>query len=126
MQSTTYYQKEILKDTKQYLGIIDTTYSIVIGGDYNQDIVSREVANFHTELGVKDVHSSFNMIELKNLDHICIVRSKWIDSITMSYDLIEFIEGSKLHKTNDITNTDYRSYVIDLNIEQCIEVEIRS
>ena len=77
----------------------------------------REIADFYAELGVKDMHSSFNMIELENLNYTFIVGSKWIDSIAISYDLIEFVEGSKLYKTNVIINTDYRSYVIDLNIE---------
>ena len=57
------------------------------------------------------------MIEVVNLDSIHIVGSRCIDSINVSYDLIEFVEGSKLCKINEIINTDHRSYVIDLNIE---------
>jgi hypothetical protein len=69
------------------------------------------------ELEVKDVHISFNMIEVTNLDSAHIVGSRCIDSIAVSYNLIEFVEGSKLYETNKIINTDNRSYVIDLNIE---------
>ena len=40
--------------------------------------------------------------------------------------MLEFVEGSKLYETNNIINTNHRSYVIDLNIEQYFEVEIGS
>ena len=69
------------------------------------------------ELGVKDIHSSFNMIEVTNLDSIHIAGSKCIDSIAVSYNLMKFVERSKLCKINEIINTDHRSYIIDLNIE---------
>ena len=69
------------------------------------------------ELEVKDVHISFNMIEVINLDSTHIVGSRCKDSIAVSYNLIEFVEGSKLYEINEIINIDHRSYVIDLNIE---------
>ena len=117
VQNTTYYQKEIFRDIKCYLDTIEISYEIVIGGDYNQDIVSKEVVDFHAELGVRDAYSLFNMIELEDLDYVFIARSKYIDSIAASYNLIEFVEGSQLYNTNKIINTDYRSYMIDINIE---------
>ena len=57
------------------------------------------------------------MIEIANLDSRYIAGSRCIDSITVSYDLMEFVDRSKLYETNKIMNTDHRSYVIDLNIE---------
>ena len=66
------------------------------------------------------------MIEVVNLDSTHAVESKYIDSIAMSYDLLEFVKGCRLYEINEIINTDYRSYIIDLNIEKYFEIEIGS
>ena len=72
------------------------------------------------------MHSLFNMIELEDLDYAFIAESKCIDSIAASYNLMKFVEGSQLHDTNEIINIDYRSYVIDMNIDLYFEVNIRN
>ena len=55
-----------------------------------------------------------------------IVGSKYIDSMVVSYNMIEFVEGSQIYNTNKIINKDYRSYVIDINIEQFYKANIKS
>ena len=57
VQSTTHYQKEILEDIKWYLETIENSFEIVIGGDYNQDIASKDIVDFYLEIGVRDMHS---------------------------------------------------------------------
>ena len=72
------------------------------------------------------MYSSFNLVNIENLDYVFIARSKCIDSIVVSYNIIEFVEGNQTHNTSKIINIDYRFYVIDINIEQFCEENIRS
>jgi len=69
-------------------------YEVIIGEDFNQDITTREIKDFYSELGLKDTHSAFNIIDTENLDYTYITGSKCIYSIAVSNTLIEFIEGS--------------------------------
>ena len=87
--------------------------------------MSKDAIDFHAELGVKDVYSSFNVIEVANLDSVH-TGSKHIDSIAVSHDFIEFSEGSKSYETNEIINADHRFHITDLNIEKYFEIEIGS
>ena len=39
--------------------IIENSFKIVIGWDSYQDIASKEVVGFYSEIGVRDINSSF-------------------------------------------------------------------
>ena len=43
--------------------------------------------------------------------------SKSIDSIAVLENLITHIKGYKLLETNEVISTDYRSFIIDINLE---------
>ena len=49
--------------------------------------------------------------------------TKCIDSIAFTPNLRKHIEGSRLFETNEIVNTDHRSYVVDTHLEECFQEE---
>ena len=72
---------------------------------------------FYTKIGVKDVHQSFNYIEVEDLDGTYKRSSNCLDSIAASQDIIQYIEDSKILEVNEVVNTNHRSYLIDVNFE---------
>ena len=111
------YRKEIFKSIIEYAKNNIQINNIIIGGDLNQDIASKEVQEFYSNLRVKDIHQSFNYIILNNLDYTHRWEIKYIDSITVTLVILEYAEGSKLYKRCDIIDTDHRSHIIDINLE---------
>ena len=91
---------------------------IILGGNINQNIESMEVKTFYVQLGLQDIYKTINSIEPENLDHIHRDGSNCIDSIATTYNIMEFIEGSLLIETNSIINTDYQSFLININIKE--------
>ena len=87
----------------------------------NQDIALVEIYEFYTKLRVKDVNQRFNYIRVKDLSKTHRRGSKCIDSIVASPNIFECIEGSKLLEINEVLDTDYRLYLIDINLEYYIE-----
>ena len=67
---------------------------------------------------MKDVHQTTNGIELKEMDHTHSRGTKCIDSIAATSNVRKHIEGCSLYETNEIINTDHRSHVIDVNLEE--------
>ena len=55
---------------------------------------------------------------LNEMDNIHVTSSKLIDSIVASNNLMKCIEGYKLADTREILINNYRSYIIDLNLEK--------
>ena len=64
------------------------------------------------------MHESYNIIQYEDLDPTFIRGSKCIDSIAATYNLLDFVEGSKLLEAHEITIIDHRSFIIDINIER--------
>ena len=91
--------------------------NILIIGDYNQDVTTREIKDFFQELKVWDIHQSYNLIADKELDCTYIGGSRCIDSIAGTQNILDFMEGSKLLEANEIIILDYRAFVIDINME---------
>ena len=52
----SYYRKKIFNSIIQCINEIEQISNIIIGEDMNQDIVLLEIQEFHTKLGVKDIH----------------------------------------------------------------------
>ena len=52
------------------------------------------------------------------MDNIHITSSKPIDSIVVSNNLIKCVEGYELVEAREILINNYRSYIIDLNLER--------
>ena len=90
---------------------------VLIMGDYNQDVIIREIKDFFQELKVQDIYQSYNLIADKELDCTYIGGSSYIDSIAGTQNILDFVEGSKLLEANEITISDHRKFVIDINIE---------
>ena len=60
---------------------------------------------------------NFNILEFKQIDKTYQDRSQCIDLIVIILNLLEQVEGNLINKTNKIINIDYRSHIIDLNLE---------
>jgi len=52
------------------------------------------------------------------LDKLYINRSLPINSIIATEEIVEFIKGSKLIKNTEIIFSDYRSYLVNVNLEE--------
>ena len=63
------------------------------------------------------------MIRLEEIDNTYRNRSKYIDTVAASENIIRFLEGSKLYETYKILDTDYYGYVIDINLNAYFEEE---
>ena len=77
---------------------------------------SEDIQRFYRILGIKDVHATVNNTQYP-LDFIHTNGSKIIDSIAMTVNLLDFAEGSILIETNEIIPSDYRGYIVDVNLE---------
>ena len=86
-------------------------------GNYNQDIIVDEFKEFFNKIKVRDIHQSYNLKPEKSLDGIYIGGSKYINSIVATQSLLDFIERSKLLEANEVTITDHRVFLIDINLE---------
>ena len=64
---------------------------IIIAGDYNQDIYSKEILKFHKDIGVKDMHAYLNNFNSTQLDNTYKYESKPIDSITVTNRILDYI-----------------------------------
>jgi len=112
------YRKEILNQIKQYLNENTSINDVIIVGDYNQSIVSKEIEKFHKEIGVIDIHHKHNNIPKDKLDKTYINRSILINAIVATNRILEYIEGYKLLGYNEIVCSDYRVYIVDIVLEE--------
>jgi len=92
MKSSTQYRKEILQQIKEYIQTKQFN-DIIIASNFNQNIASNEIKQFCTEIGVKDIHSTINNINIEELDNTNINGKYPIDSIAASSTISEYIEG---------------------------------
>ena len=99
---------------------------IILAGDLNQDIVSREVQQFFNKLGIKDIHQQYNFIELDEIDNTYRDRSKYIDTIAASESILSFVEGCRLYEINEILDTNHRGYIIDIDLKEYFDQEFSS
>jgi len=80
------------------------------------------VQEFYAQIRVKDVHQSFNYIEVE-VNGTYKHGSNCLDSIATSQDIMQYVEGSKLLEINKVVYTDHQSYLIDINFEQYFDKE---
>ena len=66
---------------------------------------------------MRDIYQSYNLIADEELDSTYIRGSKSINSIVVTKNILDFIEGLKLLKANEIIITNYRALLIDINME---------
>ena len=57
------------------------------------------------------------------MDHIHVRGQKGIDSIDVTPNLRNHIEGSKLFETDEIVNTNHQQYVVNINLEEFFQEE---
>ena len=116
IRSCTQYRKEILQQIKKYIQTKQFN-DIIITGDFNQNIASNEIKQFCTEIGVKDMYSATNNINIEDLDNTNTNGKHTIDSIAASSAISEYIEGCQVVQHNEIVYSDHRGYMVDMNFE---------
>jgi len=118
-KSSNEYRKEIFREIKHHINQNKNINDIIIAGDYNQDVTSREVTKFFEEIGVKDIHKTMNVINNnETLDSTYKHGSKQIDSIAATNGIMNYIEGCRLMNYNEIVESDHRAFMIDVDIEE--------
>ena len=118
--------KEVFNQIIAYFKINLSANNIIIAGDINQDIESLEVQQFHIELRASDVHHAFNRIEFSEMNNTYITRSKPIDSIMVSLNIMDCIEGCELLEADKIIITNHCSCIIDINFERYFNSQLSS
>ena len=81
------YRKEIFQQIKHYI-TNNNIGNIIIGEDFNQNISVYEIRKFYDDIGVKDIHSATNCIDMNNLDNINISGRHPIDSIAVLFGIM--------------------------------------
>ena len=114
---STKYRKDIFNEIIQYVKSVNNVNIIIIGRDYNRNIESNNVRTFFTEFRVKDIHKIYNSIDRTELDHTYRDRSKCIDSVAVTPNIIRYAEGSKLLEIDAIFEIDHWLYMIDINLQ---------
>ena len=69
------------------------------------------------------MHQIFDELDVKELDHTHSRGTKCIDSIAATPNIRKHMEGSRLFETNEMTITDHRVCVVDINLEQYFQEE---
>lgn len=121
-KTSTEIRKDTLNQIKQYVNN-NNVDDVIIAGDLNESVNSREIKKFFREIGVEDTHSRINNVALDEMDRTCINGNNPIDTFAVSEGLIEYVEGVKLVPHNEIVNSDHRAYIVDINIEDYFEDE---
>jgi len=72
---------------------------------------------FYQKINVRDIYQSYNFIPEKELDKTYIRDFKYINSIAVTQNLLDFVEGSALLEASEIIITDHRAILIDINLD---------
>ena len=107
VKTSNEYRKEIFTEIKHHIKQNKDINNIIIAGDYNQDIKSREITKFFEEIGVRDIHKTMNIINSDIIDSTYKHGLKQIDSIAATNRIMNYIEGCRLINYNEIIESDY-------------------
>ena len=111
------HRAEILKDLTSYI-TNQQAEAVILASDINKNAYSQEIEQFLIMNRLINVYEVINgLIDSKNRDSACKHGSLAIDIVTMSTNLIEHVDGSKLINFSDIIITDHRGFLIDMNLE---------
>jgi hypothetical protein len=124
MNTSTKYRKELLHDILTYVKENPEINDIIIGGDLNQYLNDNEIRKFQEELDVYEIHTIVNQVPIPSMGKTHKHGSKPIDSLAATKGIIDFIDGCKVLEYNDIVETDHRSYVIELALEDYFNEEL--
>ena len=117
MNTPNKYRKEIFEEIIKHVKDHPEINDILIGGDYNQYLNDNEIKRFHEALEVHKIHPIVNAVPIHSIGKTYKNGSKPIDSIAATSGLIEYVDGCKLLGYNDVVESDHRSYVIEIAIE---------
>jgi len=123
VKSSNDYRKEIFNEIKHHINQNKDINDIIIAGDYNQDIKSRDITKFFEEIGVRDIHTTMNVLNNDKIDSTYKHGSKQIDSIAATNGIMNYIEGCRLMNYNEIVESDHRVFIVDMDIEEYFKDE---
>ena len=69
------------------------------------------------------MHQIVNNIELDQMCKTCVNGSRPIDAVHASNGIMEYAEGCKILSNNAILKSDYRSYLVDIALDEYFEDE---
>jgi len=102
------YRREYLKDITDYIANQKDINEILVAGDINQDVYSKEIESFLIANSLFNIHQFINETEQEDKTSAYLYGSKTIDLIAASSRLISFIDGCQLVDFNEIILTDHR------------------
>ena len=117
------HRKEMLQQIKNHLRRNEDVADIAIAGDYNQDVRDNAMQKFYAGIGVIDVHTKINNIEMNQMDKTSKLGLKPIDSFAASAGILDYVEGSMTFDFNKIFETDHRGYLVDVALDEYFELE---
>ena len=117
MHALTKHRKEIFKEILEHIKNNPEINDILIGGDCNQCINDNEIKRFHEQIDAYEMHSIVNEVPTQSIGKTCKNGSRTIDSLAATTGSMEHVEGCKLLGYDDVVESDHRSYLIEIAME---------
>ena len=92
----------------------------------NENNENTSILNFMNENGLICIHKHKNDINPKELDNTYTCGSKCIDIAMCTHGILEHIAGYQLTECDEITLSDHREYLTDVEIERYYKCKINT
>ena len=73
--------------------------------------------------GLFDIYSYINNFEVKEEDNTHIKGTKQIDAVMTTTNLLEVVQGSRMVDSKEITDSDHRGFIVDINVKEYFFIE---
>ena len=124
MNTPTTYRKELFDDIVSHINRNTEINDIIIAGDYNQYLNDNEVRQFHENINVHELHPIVNNVPINQIGKTYKNGSKTIDSIAATSGILEYVDGCELLGYNEVVETDHRSYIVDISLNDYFNDEM--
>ena len=124
MNTASVHRKETFDEIIKYIRVNPDISNIVIGGDYNEHIGDNNAKVFHEKLGANNIYQIIDNIQINKINKTCVHGLSIVDSLATSTGIIEYIDGCKILRHNEIAKLDHMSYLVDILLEEYFQDEL--
>ena len=123
IQNAKKHRTEVLKSITNLVNSMEKVEDVTLAGDFNEDIEYEDIERFMVVNGLTDVFWHANKADVEIREKTCIRGKRCIDSITVTEGLLLHVIGCKMVNFCEIIVTDHRGFVIDVDINTCLNVK---
>jgi len=81
------------------------------------------VTDFFTRIGVTEVFSTVNNIELNEREKTYISGKRYLNVLAMSEGILRFVHGCKLTNFTEVIPIDHKGYIIDIDLNSYFKMK---